>query len=578
MDRFHDRARQRVQERLWGDRLGKGQGSPVVKQHAGAARGGPCDQDREQVALGGAARARLSGFEALRLERGSWLTPGVRGAHRFLRSGGTWARGAHGLERRLELALGKARDRRQARHHHGAPQARHRAEAELDEARERRLDPLLARAQAVGGAEIAAEAADEVGEGVLAARERLVEAGTAARLPEQLVRVELVRQRADAHVHRLGEERLDGAVGRALARGVAVEEEDDLVGKALEDPRVLARQRGAEGGDRVGHARLVACDDVGIALADDRGAGVDDRLLRQVDAVEPAALVEDAALRAVEVLGLVLGVDLPGAEGDGRTHLVADREDDPVAEAVDWPLSPVADESRGAEHLERRHGVVALRAGAVLAQALEVAHERVPPGGRGAEAEALLHGLGDAACGDRGAGGGASLGMRERLAEPRGGNGVGAHEGASRAARALVGPRLAELDARALRQRAQRVDELHLVVVHHEVDGVPGGAAGEALVEARALVGDHGHRRRSVVVEGAQPDVLAALGLQLHVLADERRQVGGVEHEVPVGLSERVGHGRSFRRVLRHVVRPVGRGASCARHGAATTIRRCAGV
>ncbi len=297
-----------------------------------------------------------------------------------------------------------------------------------------------------------------------------------------------------------------------------------------------------------------------------------------MDAVEPASLVEDAALRAVEVLGLVLGVDLPRAEGDGRAHLVADREDDPVAEAVDGPLAAVADESRGAEHLERRHGVVALRAGAVLAQSLEVAHERVPPGRRGTEAEALLHGLGDAPRGDRGAGGGARLGVRERLAEPGRGDGVGTHEPAACAAGALVGARLPELDARALGQRAQRVDELHLVVVHHEVDGVPRRAAGEALVEAGALVGDHGHRRRAVVVERAQPDVLPALGLQLHVLADERRQVGGVEDEIPVGLSERVGHGRSFRRVLRHVVRPEGRGASCARHGAATTIRRCAGV
>ena len=386
----------------------------------------------------------------------------------------------------------------------------------------------------VGGAEVLAEAAHEVAQGVLALGKRLVEARTSAFLAQELVRVQFIGQRADAHVDRLGEEHLDGAVRCLLSGGVAVEEKHDALREPLEDARVVAGERGAERRHHVGHAGGVAGDDVRVALADDGRTGVDDRLLCQVNAVQPAALVEHAAFRRIQVLRLVFRVDLPRTEGDRLAHLVADREDHAVAEAVDGSLPSVAHQAGGAEDVELRHGIVTARTRAVRAQAIDVAHEAVPAIGRGAQLEALAHLGGDPAAVERGVGGGAGLGVSQRLAEVVGGDRVGAEKGAAAAGGAVLAPRLLQLDARALGQRAQCVDELHLVVVHHEVDGVPGGAAAEALVESRTLVRDHGHGRGAVVVERTDAHMLAALGPQLHVFADERHHVGGVQHAIPV--------------------------------------------
>ena len=513
------------------------------------------EQQGEQVALGLAAGAGLRRGESLVLERGP-----VRGLVSLHLGLGRGARrgGAHGLQRRLELALRESRDRREARHHERPAQPGHLPEAELHQPREHGLDPLLLRAQAARAPEILPEPAHEVVQGVLAGGERGVEALAAAGLAQQLVRVEVVRQRADAHVDRLGEEHLDGAVGGLLPGGVAVEEEHHALGHALEDAGVVAGQRGPQRGHRVGDARLVAGDHVGVALADHGRLGVDDRLLCQVDPVQPAALVEYAALRRVQVLGLVLLVDLPGAEGDRLAHLVADREDHAVAEAVDRPLAAVAHEARRAERVEVGHGVVSAAPGMVRPQAVEVADERVPRVRGGAELEALSHRRGEAARVQRGARGRAGLLVRERLAEEVRGDGVGAQQRLAAAAGDVLGARLAKLDAGALGERAQRVDELHLVVVHHEVDRVPGGAAREALVEAVALVGDHAHRGRAVVVERAQPHVLAALGPQLHVLAHQRHEVRGVEDAVPIRAAVRRSCHRSPCRMRRDERTPSG--------------------
>ena len=490
-------------------------------------------EDRQEPAFRVATCACLGRGKALFLERGSIDAFGAD-LHLLLLRRRAWCRRLDRLERRFQVTLGKPGDGRQARHHERAAQAGHLAEAELHQPCQHRLDALLLRAQAVGGTEVLAEAAHEVAQRVLALGKRLVEAGAATFLAQEFVRIQFIGQRADAHVDRLGEEHLDGAVRGLLPGSVAVEEEHDALRKALQDARVLTGERGAERCHHVGHAGGVAGDDIGVALADDGRARVDDRLLGEVDAVQSAALVEHAAFGGIQVLRLVFRIDLPGAEGDRLAHLVADREDHAVAEAVDGALPAVADQAGRAEGVELRHGIVAARTRAVRAQAIDVSHEAVPAIRRGAQLESLAHLRADPAPLERGIGGGAGLGMRQGLAEGVGGDGIRAEQGAAVAGGAVLASRLLKLDACALGQCAQCVDELHLVVVHHEVDGVPGGATAEALVEARALVRHHGHGRGAVVVERTDAHVLAALGPQLHVFADERHHVGGVEHAIPV--------------------------------------------
>ena len=59
-------------------------------------------------------------------------------------------------------------------------------------------------------------------------------------------------------------------------------------------------------------------------------------------------------------------------------------------------------------------------------------------------------------------------------------------------------------------------------------------AAGVALVEGLALVRHHAEGGSLVIVEGAQPDVLPALGLQSNVRADEFDEIGRFLHAIDV--------------------------------------------
>src|SRR5690606_34478900 len=97
-----------------------------------------------------------------------------------------------------------------------------------------------------------------------------------------------------------------------------------------------------------------------------------------VDAVQDVRLLVEAGLGGGEVLGsLVLVEQLACAEADDRTGDVADRPDEPAAEAVVDAALALADEPGGNE----------LRLGE--AAALQVAHQCVPSGGREAETERL---------------------------------------------------------------------------------------------------------------------------------------------------------------------------------------------
>jgi len=163
-----------------------------------------------------------------------------------------------------------------------------------------------------------------------------------------------LRQAQLAGVHavgRDGDERLRGPPlvlperlhRRLLAGGVAVEGEDHLAAELVlvheeppKHPSVVLPESGAARRDRGGDPGQVAGHDVGVALDDD-GAGLPgDLSLGQVHPVEDRALAVERGLGRVEVLGVdaVVVVQPAGPEPHHRTHEVADRPDEPPAEAV----------------------------------------------------------------------------------------------------------------------------------------------------------------------------------------------------------------------------------------------------
>ena len=109
---------------------------------------------------------------------------------------------------------------------------------------------------------------------------------------------------------------------------------------------VVDAERGAAGGDRGRDAREVAGHDVGVALDDD-DLRLGDVALGEVEPVEHLGLVIDRGLWGVEVLrALVVVEQAAGAEPDGLPGDVADRPDQPAAEAVVDAAIALRDETR----------------------------------------------------------------------------------------------------------------------------------------------------------------------------------------------------------------------------------------
>ena len=158
----------------------------------------------------------------------------------------------------------------------------------------------------------------------------------------QLARVHAAR--LDRHEGLGGEPLVLGErpLSRLLARGVAVEGEDDLAGEdavvheqTAQDADVVRAERRAARGDRRLDAGQVRRHDVGVALDDHSLLAPGDLLAREIDAVEHLALLVERGLGRVEVLrALVVVVELARPEADDVAARVADRPDEPATEAV----------------------------------------------------------------------------------------------------------------------------------------------------------------------------------------------------------------------------------------------------
>ena len=395
-------------------------------------------QDGQEAALGIATSACLRNGKALFFQTRSVHRAGLH-LNRLLRSRARRGR-FHCLKRSFQIAFRQTGDGAQAGHHQCLAQTRHGAESKFHKSRQHCFDPLLLRTQSVGAAEILTEAADEVPECIFAVGKCGIETLAPIGLTQQFVRVKFIGQRADAHIDWLGKEHFDGAVCGFLPSGIAIKEQHDAFGDALQATGVLAGECSTECCHGVGHTGCVAGDDVRVSLADECGAGINDGLLCQVNAVQAASLVEDAAFRRIQVFRLVFGVELPCPECNGSAHFIANRKDHPVAESVDWTLASIAHKAGCSEDIKVWNGIAA--AGAIIgtsaalvmgAQAFEVANERIPSIGRRADIETFAHRFRNIACIEGGAGASANLRVRQRLAIEIGGDGVCAEQGASTA-------------------------------------------------------------------------------------------------------------------------------------------------
>ncbi len=95
---------------------------------------------------------------------------------------------------------------------------------------------------------------------------------------------------------------------------------------------------------------------------------------------------------------------------------------------------------------------------------------------------------------------------------------------------------VSEGDARPRREPLDRVDEVEVLDLSHEGDGVTARVATEALVAAE--VGSHVERRRLLGVERAQPTPALPDPLQCEVLTDQRDEISGVAHACDVVVDD----------------------------------------
>jgi hypothetical protein len=120
-----------------------------------------------------------------------------------------------------------------------------------------------------------------------------------------------------------------------LAGVVGIKAEDHLVGVAFEDAGVVGGEGGALRRDHILDTRHEAGDEVQLAFANHRAAGVQDGALGFVQAEHDAALGEDGAFRRVDVFGgLFVAAQDPAAESDDAALFVANGKDQAAAKTV----------------------------------------------------------------------------------------------------------------------------------------------------------------------------------------------------------------------------------------------------
>ena len=334
-------------------------------------------------------------------------------------------------------------------------------------------------------------------------------------LAGEVARVGTHRQRGHGHIEAVA--LLPGVepLGGVLARGVSVEGEHDPSGVAAKHPDVVLGQCGATRGDGVVKAYGGKPDGVGVALAHDGFVSADDGGLCPVEAVEGAALVVHGAVGGVLVLRSLCPGKHPPPEGHGFARCTEDGKQDPATKRV-RELAPGVHKGKARLNEEVPGGA-------------EAAHQDVPALRRPAQLEVSDLVAGESPAAQVGAGRRRVGFTKEALVVE--GNSVAQHvveAGALLAGVPLPGVGVAEGEAAHGCQLLHCAHEVQVIDLSHEGDDVTFGAAPKAVEEA--LFGVHGKRRRLLTVEGAQSREAAPDPLELHVLADDRDDIGALPH------------------------------------------------
>src|SRR5262249_295738 len=132
----------------------------------------------------------------------------------------------------------------------------------------------------------------------------------------------------------LGEAKSDRGARGGPPGGVPVVAEDDPFAEPPQLFRLLRRQGRSHRGDGFLDAGAHEREVVEIALDEYRTLLPPDRVARLGEAVEGPLLLEERRLGRVEVLGLLSFGEGAAAEADGPAAIVAQHEEETVAEAV----------------------------------------------------------------------------------------------------------------------------------------------------------------------------------------------------------------------------------------------------
>ena len=203
--------------------------------------------------------------------------------------------------------------------------------------------------------------------------------------PHQVVGIVASGQEAEACPLAVADQRqhdLERAARGLDPGAIAVEREDDVIGKAQQAADVSIRDCGSERRHRVVESGLGQLDHVHVAFTDDRPAAPPDRLHGLVQPVDFLSLAKQRCLGRIEVLRF-RGVEHPPTEADHGTASVADRKHQAVAK----PVVALAFAGEHQASVDQPGVVIGLDRGA----------QRLPAFGRKSQAEALCGLAGDPA-------------------------------------------------------------------------------------------------------------------------------------------------------------------------------------
>ena len=153
----------------------------------------------------------------------------------------------------------------------------------------------------------------------------------------EAVRVIAVRQKQYLYVHALCQKHVRSSQGRVYAGLIAIIEQHDVVGEAVEHPDLFHAQGCARVGHHVLYATLVHGDDIGIPFHHVDKVFLGDGLLGLVDAVKGLFLVIYLAVGRVDVLlayALGAAVQNSSAKSDDLSAYAHPWEHGPAIEAV----------------------------------------------------------------------------------------------------------------------------------------------------------------------------------------------------------------------------------------------------